>query len=697
MFFLLSLGSMTRLLLLIFFLGYTYTATSQNYADKTYYLIDSLSLDDLSKNSKQSLEAALKLFHKAAQDTVKVEILKKLINNRSETNIKYSYSKWLRHFIYTKLKQHNKPFELKQKAPIHKSLLNSYSWSLSNLGIINYKYGRIEKALIYYDSTLVIRKKTFDTLGIANAHSNKALLYMDLEQTQNALDQLQKSLTLHRKIKNEKGLANILNNIGVLFSDQVSNKEALKYYKESYSLFKKQNNKFGISATLTNIADVYKTQGEYNKSLEYLQESLKIKNEGNILSGISDIISTKGEIEQLKKNYDKALDYFKQSLTIAKENKNKKDIAIYSINIGETYFLKKNIEKGIRNTKQGLVLAEELENPKIIEKGCSILERIYTEEKNWKEAYTYSKRAFKIRESLKKVEVIKDAARLNTNFEIEKREQEISILKKGKEIRELKLSSNRLLIAVLVIIILFAISLSYLIYNIYRKRQLKNKYLFNKKIRKLESKAMRSQMNPHFIFNALNSMQSVMILKGEKAANKYFMAFSKLLRITLDISNSEKVSIKNEISYLKYYLELENLRLNNRINVIFNIDEKLIDSKKKIPCMLFQPIIENAIIHGFASKKDNLELTINFKTKKRLLIAEFIDNGIGREQAAINKKKRATTHKSWATHILNERIEIFNSLNVTKIKFNIIDLKDTNNAALGTKVSFKIPLIKNTL
>ncbi|WP_299884044.1 sensor histidine kinase [uncultured Lacinutrix sp.] len=242
-----------------------------------------------------------------------------------------------------------------------------------------------------------------------------------------------------------------------------------------------------------------------------------------------------------------------------------------------------------------------------------------------------------------------------------------------------------------------ALILFFTIKNNRKRKRLKIQYEQKNKILQLEAKAMRAQMNPHFIFNTLNGMQSVMILKGEREANKYFSAFSRLLRITLDMSNTEYIPLKDEIEYLKSYLELENLRLNNRIDIKLNIDSNLNVSDHCIPCMLFQPIIENALIHGLTPMKEDLKLTINFKKQDNFLIGEVIDNGIGRKKAQELKAKRDSKHKSWATHIMNERISISNTIMNEKISREIIDLVDINGNAIGTKAILRIPLTNKSL
>ena len=241
--------------------------------------------------------------------------------------------------------------------------------------------------------------------------------------------------------------------------------------------------------------------------------------------------------------------------------------------------------------------------------------------------------------------------------------------------------------------ILVGLTLSW---HFYRKSILKSKYEQQHKFTLLETKALRAQMNPHFIFNALNSIQSVMILKGEKEANTYLVSFSKLLRHTLDMSNSEYISLKDEIDYLKSYLALENLRLNRDLNYYFDVPDYTDTKEIYIPCMLFQPVVENAIVHGLVPKKNDKKIYIAMTIKDDMLIAEITDNGIGRDAAQRRKENDKPSHKSWATHVMNERINISNSLYQKKISFNIMDLEQ-DGKPLGTKVILSIPIKMNDL
>jgi len=237
--------------------------------------------------------------------------------------------------------------------------------------------------------------------------------------------------------------------------------------------------------------------------------------------------------------------------------------------------------------------------------------------------------------------------------------------------------------------LLFSILLLFFVVLNYFEKRRTAKILTEKKYAMLEMKALQSQMNPHFIFNSLSAIQSVMFLKGEKETNKYIGAFSKLMRITLDNSKKSFISLENEIEYLKSYIDLEERRLNNNIEVSFNVSEDINPEEIQIPCMIFQPLIENAIIHGLIPKKGTKKLTINFYLENNVLIGEIIDNGIGRKASEKNAKNK--NYKSWASTILKEKVDVLNKMNKEKVVYKIVDLME-NNKATGTKVIIKLPV-----
>ena len=237
----------------------------------------------------------------------------------------------------------------------------------------------------------------------------------------------------------------------------------------------------------------------------------------------------------------------------------------------------------------------------------------------------------------------------------------------------------------------FLILLSFYLFYQHKKNRIHEKYLAQLQIVKQESKALRAQMNPHFISNALNGIQSVLIFDGVKVATHYIQIFSKLFRTTLDMTGSEWTFLKDEISYLKNYIELEEMRFEKKLNTIFNISPKINTNYHKIPCMLIQPIIENAIIHGLSNKEGIWKLIIDFSIINDYIQIRVIDNGIGRTAAKNYRRKK---RRSWSTEILKDRISGYNSIHNKKMQLKIIDLHE-NESPSGTEVVLSIPIQNN--
>ena len=200
----------------------------------------------------------------------------------------------------------------------------------------------------------------------------------------------------------------------------------------------------------------------------------------------------------------------------------------------------------------------------------------------------------------------------------------------------------------------------------------------------LELKALKSQMNPHFIFNTLNGLQSIMFTKNEMEINNYFIKFSKLLRTTLDILNSDKVTLYKEINYLKSYIELEQTRKINNFSYSITIDE-LIDLKSiEIPVMLLQPLVENAIEHGINKIKQPGELKIEIKQNDNYFIIAIEDNGNGINTEKLNPKNYLKEENSYACKIIKDRIKIMNIINKNKYKIEWVNLNIENRHQSNT-------------
>ena len=208
---------------------------------------------------------------------------------------------------------------------------------------------------------------------------------------------------------------------------------------------------------------------------------------------------------------------------------------------------------------------------------------------------------------------------------------------------------------------------------------------------RLQAKALTAQMNPHFIYNTLNGIQSTMLLKGEKEANRYIGIFSRLKRKAFEMSNLEKISLKEEISFLKNYIVLQGMLLNFPIKSKFEIDSELDLETVEILTLMVQPLVENAIVHGISPLKKSGELTICFIREESTLFVDVLDNGVGRKKAQKSKariKKKDNIFPS-ATKILVDRIDLYNSTEKADANFKLEDRKKAGEL-IGTKATLKL-------
>jgi len=223
------------------------------------------------------------------------------------------------------------------------------------------------------------------------------------------------------------------------------------------------------------------------------------------------------------------------------------------------------------------------------------------------------------------------------------------------------------------------------------------KEAINKQLIASQLENLRSQMNPHFIFNALNSIQDYIIQNEQSLARRFLVKFSELIRMYLEHSQVDTITVSEEMEALKLYLELEKERFEDNFLYKITTQDNLANSTLKIPTFLIQPYIENAIIHGLMHKEDNQELLVNFKINEveNSLICTVTDNGVGRKASEEINNNRLFKHKSFSTSANIKRIDLLNKSNTNPVAITITD-NYTDNKAIGTTVRIKIP-IKNTL
>ncbi len=241
---------------------------------------------------------------------------------------------------------------------------------------------------------------------------------------------------------------------------------------------------------------------------------------------------------------------------------------------------------------------------------------------------------------------------------------------------------------------LLAVSALYVVYRA-RIRQFrikeKLKMEFERKLASVEMRALRAQMNPHFIFNCLNSIDYFIIQNETENASDYLNRFSRLIRLILQNSRSPKINLRDELEALKLYIEMESLRFEQRFDYIVKVEGEMDLNQLEVPPMLLQPYVENAIWHGLLHKEGKGRLELILRQDRESINCIIQDNGIGRSAAAKLRSKTATRRKSFGMQISKDRLHVLNQLNEGKASVTVKDLHDHRGIASGTLVELTIP------
>jgi ligand-binding sensor domain-containing protein len=231
-------------------------------------------------------------------------------------------------------------------------------------------------------------------------------------------------------------------------------------------------------------------------------------------------------------------------------------------------------------------------------------------------------------------------------------------------------------------------------YRVSRIRsQVKIKSDFEKKIAEVEMQSLRAQMNPHFIFNSLNSINTFILKNKTEAASDYLNKFARLIRAVLNNAKHKLVCLEDELDALKIYLELEQLRFDNRFDFFIKKDKFLDTNRVYVPPLLLQPYVENAVWHGLLHKETRGKIEISAQKNGQHILFKIQDNGVGREKAAEFKSNFTPQNKSVGMSITADRIAIIKSLYRSDAKISITDLHDHNHQPTGTKITIMLPLI----
>ena len=565
---------------------------------------------------------------------------------------------------------------------------------------------RVNDSLVIAEKTALLAVQTFEKLGQYERYARSLSILARIKQDQRnygeAIELYTKALTIYNQKLNpaeaEKYLdlkGFILERMAVVMSRQKEFAQAETYALEAYNILDRIKDKDQLEKTCTALGNIYLWLKNYEKAADYYQKAFDLSKSLGLNTGRN--LNNMGIIAYKADRFDEAIDYFMQAIEQYRNMGNKELIAQTQINIGEMYMEKGNYPKAIEFVKQGtdgLTAAKKIIG---LAEGYELLVTIFIKSGDTKNALEYQKRFIAMKDTLSLKSRETAVLEWQTKFETEKKDKEIQLL---NQINTVQSKNNDILRGAL----LGLLFLGFLGWQFYRYRQkikLEREHIAQIRAeeaalrhwQETELRALRSQMNPHFIFNCLNSIKSLTLKNENDKASLYITKFSRLMRQVLENSRSEWISLHQELETLSLYMDMEKLRFQSKFDYQLDVSPDLSPHSIKVPPMVIQPYVENAIWHGLMHKEDNGKVIVSVTEKDdNQLIIKIIDNGIGRKRSAELKSKSATENKSFGLQITSERMDMLNQYYHINATTNIKDLCDDLGNIVGTEVCLVIPM-----
>lgn len=521
------------------------------------------------------------------------------------------------------------------------------------------------KILLLYAELFAItgeHERSNKNLSVYQSHQksansfNEELLYIDnhiaLKNYQKSTDKL---IDLLNGNPSNQKLTTIYNKLAICYISTEQVEKGIKYYQKAIQLTENQT------------------------------ENLKIENQAEVKKSVSKALKKKGRFKEDVSILNKSISSFSSQGTRLFNSQE-------FLRLAESYFeldkldqASNSINQFIANPNYDLIDKSEIEIIRKISRSMDNLDQalifidFYTALEDTivarRSALNNLKNGTQGLQNLLQLEMLRKEKELSQNA--------INHLVEEDSLKEEVLTYSRWAIALLLGLIVIGVLGSKYILKVSKQRRVANQ--------QLALRSLRSQMNPHFIFNALNSVNSFISENDQRSANKFLSNFSRLMRLVMENSEHNFIPLQKELEILKIYLQLEHFRFKDQFDYNVKIEEEVDEEEFEIPPMLIQPYIENAIWHGLRYKPSSGLLNLRLSAKKDNLIVTISDNGIGRKKSAELKTDNQKKNKSTALKNIHQRIEIFNDLHQLKIE---VIIKDLNEDGTGTYVELTIPQMR---
>ncbi len=565
------------------------------------------------------------------------------------------------------------------------------AYCYNTLGALNYSVSRYDASIKSYEKALILFKGLENEKGYYNSMKYIGAAYeadSKLKKAENFYEKFQK-LAIEKKNTDDEIYA--INALGRVYYSQEDYVQSKVAYDTILVLEKTRNNPQGIINASNNLGNVYEAINDSSGAFQMYNQSLQLANDIGDADGVNSYYSNSDKFYRKRGNTKQQIQVQQEAIEFNSSNGNQKALTDNYNSIAALSLKDEKPQEAIEYLKQNIVLMDEIGTLESKEEALGLITTAYEQIGDYESALESYQKLVKIqeantREKNKHIQLASSLSNeldekdrrielLQTNIQLNKDNMFLLENKKGEELK-----NQRIIIYALAGGFLVLLLAALIIIRSNREKRQANSML--------ELKSLRAQMNPHFIFNSLNSVNSFISKNDDRSANKYLSQFSRLMRMVLENSKHDFVSLESEIEILKLYLELEHLRFQDKFDYDFIIGENIKKDEIEIPPMLIQPFIENAVWHGLRYLEEKGKLLVSVEKQEGELLWTIEDNGIGREKSAELKTKNQQIGNSTGMKNIDERLRILNKMNKTNMQVQVIDL---DNGATGTRVEVSIP------
>lgn len=584
----------------------------------------------------------------------------------------------------------NQAIKLATKNKDYRMLSESYSYLAMNFMSMNQK----DSSLYYADKSISAARKAKDKSTLSIAFNTQAQIYDFFGQIELSVAKNLISLQMAEEARNIWLLAKFTREIGQDQKMILNLKDAEYFFRRSLGYAEQIQDRRQMGLALTNLAALQLDRKNYKSAIENANESIKYLSSLNDFNGLGETHNILGMVYKEQKKYDLASNNFNQALVYFESTSNKEKIAGVYHNVGTVFKEQGKYSNALNYLNRSIEIREQYGAKNQIYHTYRTIADVYKDINNVEQSLKYMELYLNYLDSNATLQAATKIAELSESYRSEQRERlinsqadSIERQRQERDLTDTKLENSQLrnnfqmyiIIAFIIIIVLAGIII------FYRWNQTKIKQ--QQREAEMSQTLLRTQMNPHFVFNAMSVIQSYIFENDTVNSSKFLVNFSRLMRLILENSPKEHIPISTEIEILEKYLEMQKLRFQDRFDFEIHADEILFEEDAIIPPMITQPFIENAIEHGQLHTIDGGFIHVSFTKEKGMLQISIIDNGIGRKGSKANKKSSA--HKSMAMDITSTRIENLNK----KYKMDGSLLVEDYNKELesGTKVLISLP------